>query len=371
MSVEKKSVGLIYGPEAHHLDHLAVICALMEIPLVVTEEEIAASARKYYPRLEVIHWDYGQVAQNLVKNFQIVFYCMPRLLFDEVFFFAQKLLNKRLHTIWCPHGNSDKGHASLFMEALEHEEIALIYGKKMIDLLMHKKVFEQLRAFVVTGNYRYTFYEREKSFYTQQISRELSDRLKPAQKTLLFAPTWQDSEKSSSFFDACPILAKNLPDHYNLIVKLHPNLAFQGNGKTEEIISRYEDKQNILFLFDFPPVYPLLDFVDIYIGDMSSIGYDFLTFDKPMFFLNQNNRDSKSDLGLYLYRCGVEIKREEYPQIYSIIALHLPSDNKDFSEIRREVYAYTFGKEKQWDTLRQEILDTYKTLPDEELDFFV
>ena len=30
--------GLIYGPDLHHLDHLAPICSLMNIPLIVTEK---------------------------------------------------------------------------------------------------------------------------------------------------------------------------------------------------------------------------------------------------------------------------------------------------------------------------------------------
>lgn len=365
----ERAAGLIYGPESHHLDHLAPLSLLMQIPLIATEEEIADDARRYYPGLQVEFLDYLHVAQKIVEDYDIIFSCLPRDLFDEVFFFAQKLLRKKIHTIWAPHGNSDKGHLGPFMEGLKKEEVALVYGKKMIDFLMKKHVLNLLKAYVITGNFRYTYYVKNKSFYDAIVSEEIAQRLKKDVRTILYAPTWQDCEKSSSFFSACPILIENLPEEYSLIVKLHPNLLLQNGIKTEEVIWKYEDRPNVLFLTDFPPVYPLLDFVDLYIGDMSSIGYDFLAFNKPMFFLNQNKRSSKEDPGLYLYRCGIEVHPEQYPEIYKLIDRHLPSDTSTFSSIRKEVYEYTFGKEKKWDDLREEIRKTYSLFSDTNIEF--
>src|SRR5579872_528487 len=165
MHTSKKAAGLLYGPELHHLDHLAVVCLLMEIPLIVTEEEIEVLARKYYPQLEVRYCNYLTLPESLVKEYEIIFYCIARDIFQEIFFFAQKLLNKKIHTIWCPHGNSDKGSSTFFMEGLLKEEVALLYGKKMVDFLIRKHVYEQLKAHVITGNIRYSFYQREKGFY--------------------------------------------------------------------------------------------------------------------------------------------------------------------------------------------------------------
>src|SRR6267154_2464648 len=125
--------GLIYGPELHHLDHLAPLCCVMNIPLIVTEEKIAEFAKRYYPDLVVVLSDYMSVPQYLVSHFDIIFYSMPRDLFDEIFFLTQKLSQKRIHTVWCPHGNSDKGNSIFYMEALKKEEAALVYGKQMID----------------------------------------------------------------------------------------------------------------------------------------------------------------------------------------------------------------------------------------------
>jgi teichoic acid glycerol-phosphate primase len=364
-----KRVGLIYGPDLHHLAHLAPLCSFLKIPLIVTEEKIAELAQRFYPDLEVILSEYLAVAQYLIAHFDIVFYSMPRDLFDEVFFFAQKLKQKRVHTIWCPHGNSDKGNSIVYMEALKKEEAALVYGKQMIEFLKRKHVFDQLKGHVITGNYRYQFYLSQKPFYDDLVKREISQKLPQAEKTLLYAPTWQDYERSSSFFDAIDLLVKKLPEEHNLIIKLHPNLYLQDEFKVEALIEKYEDLPNVLFVSDFPAIYPLLDLADIYIGDMSSIGYDFLVFNRPMFFLNQNARD-QDDLGTYLFRCGVEIKPEQYPDIHGIIDRYFHFELRDFSEIRKEVYALAFALNKPLNTLKTEIEYLCTVFPEAGLNFF-
>ena len=174
-------------------------------------------------------------------------------------------------------------------------------------------------------------------------------------RTLFYAPTWKDYEQSSSFFGAMVPLIEHLPPEHQLIVKLHPNLLLQEEFETEEILLKYQDRDRVLFLKDFPPIYPLLSLVDVYIGDMSSIGYDFLSFNKPLFFLNPNERDPSKDLGLYLFRCGIEIKPAEYGQIHSIIDKFFAFELRDFSSLRQEVYAYAFGHPKPLEILKKEI----------------
>lgn len=370
MATSKKCAGLIYGKAAHHLDHIAPLCKLLDIPLIVTEEEIAALAKPFYPDIEIIYADYLTIAEFLVSHFDVIFYSMPRDLFDEVFFFAQKMLQKKVHTVWCPHGNSDKGRGIFFMEALRKEEMALVYGKQMIEFLQQKNAFDQLKAHVIVGNYRYELYEKEKEFYDHLAQREIARRLLPAKRTILYAPTWHDYERSGSFFNAMPSLAENIPSDVNLLVKLHPNMFYAQDPMVEELIERYRSHPRILFITDFPLIYPLLNLADVYVGDMSSIGYDFLAFDRPMFFLNENARDSTQDLGLYLFRCGIEIKKEDYPQINSTIDHFFHFELRPFSPIRKDVYAYTFGHRKSPETVKQEIEHALELLPEPGLSFF-
>lgn len=370
MTATFRSAGLIYGPDTHHLDHLAPICCILNIPLLVTEEKIYALAQQFYPGLQVVLLDYMTVGQHLVSHFEIIFYSIPRDLFEEAFFFAQKLNQKRMHTIWCPHGNSDKGSGIFYMEALKKEEAALIYGKQMLEFLKRKHVFDQLKGHVMAGNYRHQFYLKHQPFYDSLAEKKISQRLPQAETTLLYAPTWRDAENSSSFFEVTIPLIEKLPEEHNLIIKLHPNLYLQDEFKVQELVSTYEDRQNVFFLTDFPAIYPLLNLVDVYIGDMSSIGYDFLVFNRPMFFLNQNVRDVQNDLGLYLFRCGIEIKPEQYSNIHTRIHHYFDFELRDFSQIRKEVYDLAFVPAKSLDELKKEIEHLYSLFPEPGLNFY-
>ncbi len=130
-----------------------------------------------------------------------------------------------------------------------------------------------------------------------------------------------------------------LPSHCNLLVKWHPNTYRQHEVKLEQIIGKYADRKNIVFLSDFPPIYPLLEVCDGYIGDMSSIGYDFLKFQRPMFFFNTQNRSEKTDPSLYLYRCGREILPEQFSSIF------LSDEDQKLNEIQKETYDYAFDSD--------------------------
>lgn len=366
----KNAAGFIYGPMPHYIDHLAPLCHLLDIPLIVTDEEIKDSAERFYPHLRVTLVNYIATPEFLVQNFTHLFVCTPRILFDEICFFAQKLNNKHIHTIWCPHGNSDKGHVSASMQTLNKETSALVYGQKMIDFLKEKEAFSQLKRYCKTSNFRKAYYLENQQFYDEMTQRLLEKKFEKNAKTVFYAPTWQDAESSSSFYEALPSIIDNLPANWNLLVKPHPNLMANSNSKTQKLIDFYFAKKNVHFIVDFPPIHPLLAASDIYIGDMSSIGYDFLSYNKPMFFLNQQKRDKKTDSGLYLYRCGVEVTPEQYKDLYTIIQEELPYDDTLFSCIRKEVDLYTFGEAISLEELKKTIISLCKTFPEPDLNFF-
>jgi teichoic acid glycerol-phosphate primase len=334
-----RAAGLIYGPLEHHLDHLAPFCSLMEIPLVVTDEDLAQKARLYYPKLELLQWDCLEAPFEVVRSFDTIFYSTPRILFDEVFFIAETSLRKKIRTIWLPHGNSDKGHASFFMEGLKEEQTLLVYGQKMIDFLQAKNVFSNC---IKMGNFRLEYYRRHHSFYDSLI-KSLSF---PLQKTILYAPTWQDGENSSSFFTAAHRLIQQLPSDVFLLIKLHPNLEKEIG--VQQFILQNETHPNIRFLTGFTPIYPILEKTDIYLGDMSSIGYDFLTFNRPMFFFNPTGR-SLADPGLYLHRCGESLQPDQQ-------TFELMHDQSHLTPVREATYAYTFREDRSWDQIKEEIL---------------
>jgi len=263
-----RAAGLIYGRQLHHLDHLAPLCALEELPLILTDETLCNLAKKFYPDLNVLHLSEREAPEKLVYHFDTIIYCTPRVLFDQVFYFAQALQNKRIRTIWCPHGNSDKGRDSPLMEALYEEELLLTYGPHIENFIREKGI---TAPFHRIGNYRLAYYEKHRSFY---------DALLPPneKKTILYAPTWQDGENNSSF----PHVWKQLlhpPEEIELMIKLHPHLYHQFPKEIEEL------KKEHTLIEDFPPIYPLLAKTDVLVGDRSSINYDFLVFKRPLYLI--------------------------------------------------------------------------------------
>lgn len=318
--------GLIFNDSTHYLDHLAPFCALRNWPLILCEPALAELARTYYPGLKIIEKPWN----GLALPSQIVS-CHPRPMLEAAFPFA------KLNTCWLPHGNSDKGWKSAVFEHLRHEETVFVYGPQMISRIEEKNGNLPHLSLKLVGNFREVYYRQNRAFYRDLIEQKFS----PKGKTFLYAPTWEDFEDNSSFWQAFPILAKALPDSYTLLVKPHPNTIAAFPSQLERLIGQYEKQTNIIWVFDFPPIYALLDICDGYIGDMSSIGYDFLFFNRPMYFLNSQKRDSEKDPGLYLYQCGIELMPEEYAKLFLLDKE--AQDETRLKKIREEVYRHTFG----------------------------
>lgn len=358
---EKKGVGLNPASQIHYTDHLAVVCIIMDIPLLFLEEADYQMGMKYYPGLKAQLEEYQNVnPEYLIENYDVFFMSdlWDRRTFHEKYGPYEKRYNKVLRNVHCPHGFSDKG---FYLQKCAMEDITLLYGQNMIDQLKHHGVFQNLNQYVITGNYRYTYFKEHRVFYDEIIQKEVLSHFEKKQKTILYAPTWLDLEESTSFFDAYEHILGKLPDDYNMIVKLHPRLELDDTVQYYRIVGQYEKKKNVLFLKDFSLVYPLLAHSDIYLGDMSSVGYDYLPFDKPMFFLNKQNRDAQNDRGLYLFRCGVEVSSQEYSSLYSIIEKNIETDKENFSAIRKEVYDYTFGSERAFSDIKKDVIAAYNT----------
>jgi len=340
----KKVAALIYGNKPHYLDHLAPLCYFLNIPLITNVEKIAQWAKKYYPDIQTIYIDNLDINIYVTKNFDTILSCITKEMFDCDFRFHQDLLCKEIKIIWCPHGNSDKGKTCFFFECLKNEKQVLIYGQKMLDILEEKKVLKTIGSYIQIGNYRYAYFLKFKKKFQKIVNDEIQSKIKNNNPTILYAPTWEDIEKTSSFNKYACDLLENSPSNINLIVKVHPNLLSTDEIKIEILKSKYK-KNSILFLEDFPLIYPLLDFVDVYLGDFSSIGYDFLIFNKPMFFFPPENSKLKSTL----FESGHIIENRK---IFETIKNHIENDFI-YKRKREKLYNYTFEKKTDIKTLKK------------------
>ncbi|HEX2583288.1 MAG TPA: CDP-glycerol glycerophosphotransferase family protein [Chlamydiales bacterium] len=319
-----KCAGLIFSESFHFIDHLAPFCSLMGWPLIVLEGSVAEQCRSYYPDLEVI--EKAPLPPCVVT-------CDNRALLEAAFWphWTSKIL-------WLPHGLSDKGWKGPFFEALEKEDLLLVYGQKMRDVLAAKNV--KIPQFTI-GNFRLEYFKKHREFYAALLQQRFGE-----ERFVLYAPTWEDSENNGTFWEAFPPLAAAIPRNRQLLVKAHPNTE-------QKFVHRLERCKgmapHVQFLEQFPPIYPILERTDVYIGDMSSIGYDFLPFQRPMVFLQREKTDPAKDPSALLMQAGTQITIEEIPELFS--RLQTP--------VQPGLQEYAFDSVPGWPEKLQTVVDQW------------
>lgn len=154
-----------------------------------------------------------------------------------------------------------------------------------------------IQQFVTTGYPRTDIFSYSREQLTSLISQhnpDLLDLVSTAQKsdqTLLYAPTWRDTD--TDFIKLTGInfgaLNKKLKElNYLLLIKLHPY--------TRVDTSQLTALSNIKLVDNRSDIYPVMPFIDKLITDYSSIYFDYLLLDRPVIFF-------PFDLDDYLKNC--------------------------------------------------------------------
>ncbi len=334
-----------------YLDHLAPLASLLNVPLVVTDEEMERLAREFYPDLKLLFVSERDYAEELVSRFDLLITCLPKPLLDKLLFFASASCNKKIVSIFVPHGQSDKGTGGLalpYFEGLRDEQALLVYGPRMIRLLQKKEVLGEDSLFTSVGHYRKLYFDRHRHFYQKLLDEKIGCRLKPAPFSLLYAPTWRDHERGSSAPEALEQMLRQLPEGMNLLVQLHPNLHLQMGPRLAALAALYEEDERRLILEPFPAIYPLCSWASHYVGDTSSIGYDFLARGAPLFFLIPPGGPT------HLMQAGKTLSRGEYGKIFTQI---LSSHDDPHGPIRERLYREAFAPLPNWEETKQKILN--------------
>lgn len=164
-------------------------------------------------------------------------------------------------------------------------------------------------------------------------------------KTVIYCPTWRKGNISSiEFFLDNPAVIEQIVADYNLIVKPHPNI-FNHSRKlyNRKIVDKLERIPGIK-LVRSGNVMPWFRQSDLYIGDISASGYEWLYFDRPMVFLNpqpdllQPSADPMSTT--YLWQCGHLCDRVD--DLKEVIDTNLLNDHHH--DIREAVLSYSVYK---------------------------
>lgn len=336
----------IIGNTFNFLDHLAPFASLLKIPLILTEKEIHHLAQAHYPGLKtILHNDYTTFDLFLRTHFKGAITCsFSQTPQNKIISY---LLQKPLVHIWMPHGNSDKRIKEKLFSLLKEEPIALLYGRKMLDNFKLHNVDKAIPHKFFIGNFRKLYFQKNQAFYQKIINRLLP--FKKDSKTIFFAPSWGSEKHNLFVLKTLKYLLKNLPADFNLIIKPHPFAVDRLIYQLENLTAK---KKNAALIQNFHAIYPLLDKTDFYLGDRSSIGYDFLAFDKPLFFLNYGPHKETAKENRCLFQAGTEIlsEKEIFPAILS-------SMKKDpFQKQRKALYNYTFAMQPEdFQTLKQSL----------------
>ena len=308
-----RPIGLLLSEDEHHLDHLAPLCSLAGIPLATDSPAIAKLCKLFYPHTPILVQPTSELPPYLLKNFDRIISSIAKPIISLFLFPHEDLMGKKMETVWCPHGYSDKGKTIPFWKGLNDEQSLLYYGSNMLNTLKANLNNLKSKQLGLIGNYRQTYFEKHALFYKEKISSSL-DFVNKESPTLLYAPTWNDSENASSVDTALPIIIETLPPHLNLMIKLHPNTLKTGSDDLLALIEKSKEKPNLIYIDHIPTIWPLLDLADIFIGDMSSIGYDFLMLNKPMIFLP--HQQCKLTLTSPLAKCGHVVETSQQPALF-------------------------------------------------------
>ncbi|MFZ0565468.1 MAG: CDP-glycerol glycerophosphotransferase family protein [Chlamydiales bacterium] len=333
------SIAILAGRRLSFLDHLVPLCHLMDMPLLCTDRWVFMAAEHFYPETKLILADEDNF-EEIVSHYQTLYTVEPCRLHPFAFRFGEYLYRGEAQTVCGFHGNSDKYRTRYWIERYVDEDVVLFYGQHFIDFLIEKGVWSRVKKGVFIGNLRLQFYQRHKDFFDKIIQPHLFP--KGEDKVILYAPTWSflGSCDDSPFFEMLPSVLDQIPKGFRVMVKLHPYSFNFFPEKVAQIKERYNQHEQIFFLDEVPLVYPLLDHADIFLGDYSSVGYDFLAFNKPLFFLG----DKKGAL----QKVGVVV--EDFSKLYQIL------DRKDeYGQKRRTLYEYAYGPPRPFDNIREEL----------------
>src|SRR5579862_8469567 len=156
-----RAVAIITGVETH-LDHLGILSDILQIPLIVTEDKTFELAKKFYPALDVSLRYLSDLSLDYLAAHCDVIFETGKFWAADLAGSLQLLYGKKMRFVFCPHGNSDKGHS---LQQHVEQDISLVYGQHLLDLLQRTGAYQKINRVITTGNYRLPYYQQHKAFY--------------------------------------------------------------------------------------------------------------------------------------------------------------------------------------------------------------
>ncbi|AOT57115.1 CDP-glycerol glycerophosphotransferase family protein [Weissella soli] len=179
-------------------------------------------------------------------------------------------------------GPHEKGLSRLVKSWYKNVEFDYFFTHNTYDEGIFKTVFPKTKQFVQTGSLRFDVIERRK--HNLDKYRETL-QLDPHKPTILYVPTFREytPAMATGFSEA---YFKHLTNHYNVLYRGHYFKLGQ-NYKNVTTVNKES-------------LYKLFWIADILVTDYSSAIFEFLPFNKPIYFFEPDITEYQQRRGLYL-----------------------------------------------------------------------
>jgi hypothetical protein len=348
--------GVALAWEPHHVEHLAPWCEALAVPLLLPERPDLFAVAGAYPGLVVERVPGWTMPEGIGVAGAAIRRRAPHVvLYSDLFgrnalraLFGGHRAAPRV--VYVPHGFSEKRQD--WARGTAFQDVAVLYGRHAFDQLARLGVAGYLHQFIVSGNLRRGYYARHAAWFSALLA-PLGLARAPRQRTLLYAPTWQDAIGSSSFFRAFATLVAGLPADWRLVVKLHPHLERFGESLDE--LAALCRGRDVHLVRASALTYPFLDLADAFVGDMSSLAYDYLACGRPMFFTNATEGTPGDAAGSRLFACGTVVAPDRYPDLYRIVDEAWATDTERYGAARAALDRYTHAPPRTGADLAEEL----------------
>jgi len=358
----------IVGSSHHHLYYL--------IPYIETTKDklcfmingntkYIEIVKKEFPNINFITFSYdSEELINYLNQASFLLHSNAYVLFEEK---IRPKINRKVVIGFINHGVQGKFTDRGYISTNFMWDITVYNGRKDLDIFYTvMKIPKDKRLYsrslflktpngseiqvILSGNIRVQHYMKNKPDTSKIIERFASFDL--TKKIILYMPTFSyDPARKNPTYSSIPFFIKMLklgvlPEDYNYILKLHPNIIYEKELLDELLLSL--KKSRIRYYLDVlgGDYLPYMDISDLLITDRTSAFYDYLYFDKPSIFLDHNDecpqRISFNDVTntYWSYQCGDVISVRNVNNVSEIIERNLVKDlNK---EIRDRVKNYVF-----------------------------
>ncbi len=224
-------------------------------------------------------------------------------------------IKSRAHVVQIFHGISDKPFT--YERDFSDYRLCLCAGQRQVDRLQRHERNRDMRWTMVG----YPKFDRIPA---------LPKRYTNGKKTVIYCPTWRKGGFCSLeiFLDNAGVIA-SLAKDYNLIVKPHPNIFNPAREFFDAgLVERLQQTPGIE-LVRSGNVMPWFAQADIFVGDISASGYEWLYFGRPMVFLNPQpgvlHASPDMDAATYLWQCGDIC--DDGRELHRLVAANLHQDH--------------------------------------------